>query len=586
MAIAQDAKQGRLAVWRSSPSLLVLLLLLFTTVLYARTVRYSFASDDFNQIVFNTRIQSWHALPGFFTQHLWAHEIAAAQGNYYRPLLLVWMLVNYSLFGGNPVGWHATSLLLQLLAGFLVWRTARALTGNDPAAIVAAAIFLLHPLAVESTVEISDVNEPLCLCFLLAAFLFFLNRSHDRAWPSTAASVALFALALLTKETAIAFAGFIFVYALLFPPERLRDGALGMAIRTSIPYAGVAVLYLVVRHMVIGATVLRAKPVVSMTTFALTLPSVTWTYLRHFFLPAKLALFYDTPYVLHMSSRQFWLPTLILLGIAGLIVLGWKWSRSRVFVLGLGWSLLLLAPSLYGIAYFGNLGLVHNRYFYLPMAGICISAVVLVAPFLQRQRVTVGVVVVLAALAVLTFQQQKHWKDNEALYSRAVQVAPRSPYPWLALAQVRARQGRTAEAIELADKGLELDPNYFTGLLLRASMAEQVGDTAQAERSLAAASVLRPDRAEPHALLARLRFRQSRDTEGFAEFNKAVELFPNNLDYRLALGRAYLQHNDVPSAIAQYRAALRIAPEESTLPGFIASLEELQQRQAQKPQTK
>ncbi len=582
MAITEDAKQGRLAVWRS-PTALVLLLLLLTTLLYARTVRYSFISDDYSQIVFNTRIQSWRALPEFFTQHLWAHELAPSQGNYYRPLLLVWMLLNYSLFGANPVGWHATSLLIQLAAGFLVWHTARALTDDNWVAIIAAAIFLLHPLAVESTVEISDANDPLCLCFLLAAFLLFLNRSHRRAWLSTAASVALFALALLTKETAIAFAGVVFVYALLFPPERLRGGALRGAMRACMPYAGVAVLYLMVRHFVIGATVLRARPVVSMTTFFLTLPSVAWTYVRHFFLPTKLAVFYDTPYVLHPEWRQFWLPTLILGCIAGLLVLGWKRTRSRVFVLGLSWTLLLLAPSLYGIAYFGNLGLVHNRYLYLPMAGICISAAVLVAPFLQSKRVAVAAAAILVTLGVLTFQQQSHWKDNEALYSQAVQVAPRSPYPWLALAEVRERQGRTAEAIELADKGLELDPNYFTGLLLRASLAEQVGDTAEAERALVTASAVRPGRPEPHVLLARLRFGQSRDAEGFAEFNKAVELFPNNLDYRLELGRTYLQHNDVPSAIAQYRAAQRIAPAEATLPRFIASLEEQQQRQAQGP---
>ncbi|MBZ5628156.1 MAG: glycosyltransferase family 39 protein [Acidobacteriia bacterium] len=566
-----------------SPVTIALLLLLFTTVLYARTLQYSFISDDFDQIVINARVQSWHNLPGFFSQHLWAHQLSAAQGNYYRPLLLVWMLVNYTLFGGNPVGWHATSLLLQMMAGFLVWRTARALTADDSVAIIATAIFLLHPLAIESTVAISDANDPLCLAFLLASFLAFLQRSHWRAWLATAASLALFALALLTKEIAIGFCAFIFLYAALFPPERLRGDALLSAVRTAIPYAGLTALYLVLRRIVVGATVLHAKPVVSVATFLLTLPSVVWAYLQHFFLPANLALYYDIPYVRHAGSRQFWLPTLALLIFAGLIYLAWKRTRSRVFLLGMSWALLLLAPSLYGIAFFGNLGLVHDRYFYPAMAGLGISAAVLIAPTLRRKPAAVAGAVVAVALCVLTFQQQPHWKDNEALFSRAVQVAPGSPNPALVLAGIRLGQGRTEEATGLANKAFALDPNGFPSLMFRASLADQRGDTAQAERSLAAAIAVRPDRAEPHAALAQLRFRQSRDLEGFAEFNKAIELFPNNFNYRLELGGAYLQRNDIASAISQYTAALLLAPEEAELRRAIAILERLQARRPEKP---
>lgn len=558
--------------WRSfSPTSLILLLLLLTTLLYARSLQYSFVSDDFDVIVNSARVQSWHNFPSLFTQHLWANRIDPAHGNYYRPLLLVWFLVNYSLFAGNPAGFHATSLLLQLLAGLLVWRTARALTDDDSVAIIASAIFLLHPLAIESTVFISDANDPLCLVFLLAGFLTFLNRGKWRAWLAAAASLTLFALALLTKETAIAFIAFIFLYTVLFPPER-RGGALLAALRGALPYAGVAALYLMLRRIVVGAVTVRAEPVASISTTVLTLPSVIWTYLRHFFVPARLAFFYDTPYV-HSGSRRLWLPLLGLAIIAGLIWLAWKRTGSRVFVLGLGWSLLLLAPSLYGIAYFGNLGLVHDRYFYPAMAGVAIAAAVVIAPALQRKPAAIAAAVLATVLCLLTFQQQTQWKNDEALFARAVQVAPGSPNAWLGLAQVRLNQGRITEATELANRALALDAAHFSGLLLRASLAARAGDAAQAERILATAMALRPDRAESHALLAQLRFQQSRDAEGLAEFNKAVELVPNNLNYRLDLARAYLRRNDYSSALAQYKAALLIAPEEHALRAAIAALE-------------
>jgi tetratricopeptide (TPR) repeat protein len=446
-------------------------------------------------------------------------------------------------------------------------------------AIIAAAIFLLHPLAIESTVDVSDANDPLCLAFLLASVLAFLNRGNRRAWLASAASLTLFGLALLTKEIAIGFVAFIFLHTALFPPKRLRGGALLTALRTSTPYAALAAMYLLVRRIAIGATILHAKPVVSLTTLILTLPSVVWAYLQHFFLPTKQALYYDTPYVLDAGSRQFWLPMLGLVIVAGLILLAWKRTKSRVLVWGLCWGLLLLAPSLYGIAFFGNLGLAHDRYFYPAMAGVGISAAVLIAPVVRRKPAAVAAAVVATALCILTFQQQPQWKDNDALFSRAVQVAPGSPNPWLVLAGIRFDQERTAEAVEYANKGLALDPNYFAGLMLRASLTDHAGDTAQAERSLAAAIAVHPDRAEPHVMFAQLRFRQSRDLEGFAEFTKAIELFPNNLNYRLDLGNAYLRRNDIPSALSQYKAALLIAPEETGLHTMIAALERRRARQ-------
>src|SRR5215208_6705604 len=106
---------------RANTALIALLLL--TTLLYARTLAFGFVYDDTSQIVVNPRIQSWHHLPSYFTQHLWAHNIPAANGNYYRPMLLVWLLLNYSLFGGTAMGWHVTSLLLQLAAGVMLFRT-------------------------------------------------------------------------------------------------------------------------------------------------------------------------------------------------------------------------------------------------------------------------------------------------------------------------------------------------------------------------------------------------------------------------------------------------------------------------------
>src|SRR3954469_8290453 len=124
------------------PRQLLFLLLTCGALLYARSLPYNFVYDDAIQIVKNPRITEWSYLPSYFTEQLWAGIQSAS---YYRPLLLVWMRLNHFLFGLNPVGWHASSVLLHLGATACACALARRILQDVNGALVAAAIFMLHP---------------------------------------------------------------------------------------------------------------------------------------------------------------------------------------------------------------------------------------------------------------------------------------------------------------------------------------------------------------------------------------------------------------------------------------------------------
>src|SRR5207247_697512 len=125
-------------------------------------------------------------------------------GNYYRPLFLLWFLLNYTLFDGWPPGWHLTSVLLHALASLLVWLTARRLVGPS-AALIAGAVFALHPIHVEAVAWVSGVTEPLLAVCLLGSFWSHLHSVEGGAdsgrWR--ALSLLAYALALSSKETAV-----------------------------------------------------------------------------------------------------------------------------------------------------------------------------------------------------------------------------------------------------------------------------------------------------------------------------------------------------------------------------------------------
>src|SRR3974377_1286953 len=96
-------------------------ILAITALAYSSTVRFDFAFDDYPQIVFNPLVKAWKYAPQYFTSSVWNHMSALAQGNYYRPLFLLFLRVNYSLVESHPWGWHLMSLLLHLLVTWQVY---------------------------------------------------------------------------------------------------------------------------------------------------------------------------------------------------------------------------------------------------------------------------------------------------------------------------------------------------------------------------------------------------------------------------------------------------------------------------------
>src|SRR5437763_1902811 len=125
-------------------------LLLITALSYGATLRFGYVYDDVLQIENNPRIKSVDYFPSYFTHQVWEHAKGQPQ-NLYRPLFMIWLWLNFLMFGVSPAGWHATTLLLHLVVVWMVHRLARRLLPDDPmAALIAAAVFALHPIHVEA----------------------------------------------------------------------------------------------------------------------------------------------------------------------------------------------------------------------------------------------------------------------------------------------------------------------------------------------------------------------------------------------------------------------------------------------------
>ena len=473
-----------LARYLRRPSVLLPLLGLVTFVLYSGSLSFEFVWDDWPQIVNSPIIRTWSNLPRAFTSDLWYH--VARHQVYYRPLFVAWSMLNYTLFGLRPWGWHLGAVLLHVAAVLAVFWLAWKLGLEYWTAALAALIFALHPIHIEPVTWVSAASDTMVTTFAALAFVAFLN-GRDLARKKTAwwiASLALLACALLTKEMAVVFSALVGIYAWLNPAEK-KSSPVKRVIAAAIeaaPYAVVTVAYALLRRHALAQTTGQFNPDHSMMDVARTLPLVMSIYLRQLLVPLGITGLYYTPYVTGAGAivGQVVAPAAVL----GAALIGlWYWNRhsGNSIVAFAGWWLLVgLSPALY-LRNFSNGDFVRDRYLYLPSIGFAI----LVAMGLRRlpsikgwsvQAVQICAVVVLCGGYVCaSIAQQVYWANDLMVLLRGQSLYPGNPYTMVGLAKEYSKGGANDRAIELAEAVVREHPDYGYGPLTLAEVYIHAG---------------------------------------------------------------------------------------------------------------
>ncbi len=226
-------------------------------------------------------------MPSYFGSDVWTF-IAAEKTNYYRPVFLLWMMLNSQLFGLNTALLHAAALGLHLGATLLLYFLALRLTNRPDVAGAAALLFGLHPVHVEVVAWLSGVTESLFAVLALGAILCQLR---GRRLTARAAAVRIGPVRQGNRCGAAPSAGRLRLAASCRVPGRPVASALGNALSTLAWCLGIGLIYLAARLHALGAF----APVTRGWTagmMAWTAPSVLVFYLRQLLVPFQYSLFY------------------------------------------------------------------------------------------------------------------------------------------------------------------------------------------------------------------------------------------------------------------------------------------------------
>jgi hypothetical protein len=377
-------------------------LLLITALVELPLLGGDFVWDDQVLVVRNVLTDDVANLPRFFAVDLWSTVDAHGQEGtpYYRPMMLVELLIDRTLFGLSPLAHRLHSLLWHLLCVGLVWRFLRGWRDDAVSATAAAALFALHPLHLELTAFVAARNDAMAAAGVLGALILLEGR---RAGPGRLLGAGACALyALLSKESAALLPGLLLVVDLARwgrPGQLARYGAL----------LGAGAIWAGLRSRVALADMQGG----ALSGALAGAPAALAFYARQLFNP----LVYDpTAYVDSVSPA--WWALAALAGLVGLLAA----RGGRAALAGLGLAGLTFAPALVGV-HFAEM--YAHRYVYLPLAGLALMVHAALAGRLSgRGRwVALGAAV---GLALATLRAEPVWASTRTFWEHVYARYPDS----------------------------------------------------------------------------------------------------------------------------------------------------------------
>jgi hypothetical protein len=349
-------------------------------------------------------------------------------------------------FGPAPVVVHGVSLVLWVLALWLVYGVLRALDIAPGVAALATLAVGVHPVQVEAVSWATGRKDVLALLFSAASLLAHLNARtawDRRAWLSR----ALYVLALLSKTTALPLPLLMVLLDVHVRRVSLRE-ALARQLPGLIAAAAVggAVIALWRENAMLrsddGGAALAA------VRFIQTLGHQLWTAVW----PASTSPIYPTLEVASWDlarSSAFVLWTLA-------CVLSWRAGARLVFAGLVGFGLLLLPVSNLVPMYFPW----QDRYLSLPLLGLALAVAGLLSLLRARGERSGALIfaVLVAALALRTIQYAGNWSSEAQLWGHAASTQPDADYAWIKLGEVRRDAGDVEGAIRALQGAIHVAP--------------------------------------------------------------------------------------------------------------------------------
>ncbi len=487
---------------------------LFGFLLYANTINHGYVLDDFSVVKENfVTKQGLAGIPTHFETHA-RYGYWPGPGELYRPIPMSMFSIEWALAPDQPWVSHLVNVLLYALTGAVLFiLLLRLFKGHSMLLpLLSTLFFVAHPVHVEVVANIKSRDEIMMLLFSLLAILGLLNYHERKKIHWLLLSMFCYLIALFSKESAVTFVAVFPLVLFFFSKEKLKRH-----VTLTIPFAALALLFILVRKSVIGAFgnpgdvaiidnfLVGANDLQGrLSGVFLLLGKYLWTLLFPISLASDYG--YNQIPIPGWGDWRVWLSFFAWVGIAGFGLLRLRgkniWSFSILFFIitfSISSNLLMLIGTSYG-----------ERLLYAASPGFAIALTLLLMhftkansaklSFTENKTLWLVAIGILSLYSLRTVVRNLDWKDSYTLYEADIETSPNS-------AKLNFHYG-----LEIVQRGLNA--------------------TDEAERKLYL------DRSK-------------------AQFQKAISIWPTYHDAYGQLGLAHYRDREYDEALRSYEQAIK-----------------------------
>jgi len=435
----------------------IIFLVLINLAVFGQTITFDFVDyDDQVYILNNPHLQEglttesfkWGLTTGYFVS--------------WHPVTWWSFLVDVSLFGMNPAGYHAMNVLLHILATIFLFYALFRMSDRYWESLIVAVLFAIHPQHVQSVAWISERKDVLSALFMGLTIIVYHRYTRDQHWLWYSLTVAMFILGLMSKSMLVTLPCVLFLLD-YWPLNRLTDKkAIQRAILEKIPLMLLAIGTAIITYIVqdeggavshISTYALEGRVVNALTSYSIYLYRTIWPFNLSFFYPLD----FD-----QIAWAKGILSAIFLIIVSGISV-SYRLKAPQLLV-GWLWYLGTLIPVI-GLV---RVGIQANadRYTYIPLIGVFIAVVFTLHPWLfaieSRKRITkMAYVILCVSMILLSYKEASFWKNTALISGRAVTTTEDNHVAYYLIGNIHLEY-KTYEHAELFyQKGLELDHTFY-----------------------------------------------------------------------------------------------------------------------------
>jgi len=434
----------------------------------------------------------------------------------WHPLTMLSLMLDASLWGTGPRGFHAVNLALHAGSVLVLFVLLLTTTGTTWRSAIVAGLLAVHPMHVESVAWISQRKDVLSLFLGLLTLMAYASWSRRGTWWRYAIVMGLFGLALLSKPMMVSLP--VLMLLMDFWPLRRVTTARSwlMLIAEKIP---LGVMALGSCAMTMWAQ--RAGGAVNDISLRFRLMNVVVSYARYIgrlFWPVNLNVMEPLP---GMGLRQPWewgvvIGSAVLL--AAITVAAWvARKRAPYVIVGWLWFVIALLPVI-GIVSVGYQAMA-DRYAYLPYIGLYVAMVWGAGDVIERcigslslrraiaGGATVAACGVFVVLGLASRHQARYWIDAIASYERCLDIHPDNWVIHLYIAEPLMKAGRMKDAIGHLETAVSLHPKSIQCNLALGHACLEIDQPEQAMPAIERVLEIQPGNALARQLLGEARLR-------------------------------------------------------------------------------